>query len=365
MDNLVSHEGHEQLLQTTFNASTLAPPLLGPGNAPFAGYFKNSYVTTDLVAVAHRFFATFGCSAFSSPERQTINLGDGDMAIIEVASAWAGALQLELIQPVADPANYFNSMLPQGAGSAALHHISRLFEHPEAALAERERLLALKYPLRSMKSQECGAIYRADFRKTIGHHVEGIVLSAESRLALNKLPRMDASNGTGEILGPGPAPFPGFYQFTYITNDFDRAIACFKEIYGVNNFLEIRPLEVPMTEGKPARMNCALTYFGAMEIELMNPIDGDVGIYTEMMSSDRFVIRHHHTSRLFDDYAKFELRAEEFARMNKRVVANNDVGVIDRSRFYYIDCRDVLGHYLECSIFDRPTQDWIRMIPRQ
>src|SRR3546814_8720608 len=82
--------------------------------------------------------------------------------------------------------------------------------------------------------------------------------------------------GGGTMMGPSPAPLPGFYQFTYITNDFDRAIKLLCDVHGMDHFLEIRPLQVALAEAQPARMNCALGYVGAMEIEVMNPIDGAV-----------------------------------------------------------------------------------------
>jgi len=327
----------------------------GGRRPPFTGYFKLIYVCADLEKSAPAFFNAFGTHEFDTRRDVILKTPDGGEAVVDMSSAWIGALQADLVQAKSDSSGYFaaQNVRPK------LHSTGRLFASTEDAEAMVSRTGGLGYAVRPLADNPEGRLFSID-SAILGHSIEGIVLPEAERERLQRLPGI----GTQQSFNKGQAPFPGFYQFTYITNDFDKAKAVLCDLHGMKSFMEFTPLEVPLKDNQIGRMNCALSYVGAMEIEVMNPVDGAVQIYTDMMPESDFVIRHHHISRLFADYDSFEGRGREFAAWSHPPIADNFPGERDVSRFYYVDCREETGHYLESAIFDGDTRAWIDTIPR-
>jgi hypothetical protein len=136
------------------------------------------------------------------------------------------------------------------------------------------------------------------------------------------------------------------------------------EIYGIPKFLEVRPLTFELGAGCAARMYCALAYAGAMEIEIICPIDGNVSIYANRLVGPGVPVRHHHCSLVFDCYQKLERYIAQFEQSGKTAIGNRYPGRTDISRFFYVDYTPELGHFMEGAIYDEPTMQWRRMIPR-
>lgn len=329
----------------------------GSDRPPFPGYFKLIYVTSNLEQSAPGFFRAFGTEDFERRTNVSMSTPGGGTATVDMCSAWAGALQLDLVEATIDPSGYFVAAHRQ----PKLHSTGRLFETAADVEAAIAHFQALGHEVSPLVDNSAGRRFSIGVCSILGHGIEGILLPADERARLQALPGL-VNQPAFDYAQP---PFPGFYQFTYITNDFDRAKAILRDLHGTQEFMEMTPLEVQLNDNKPARMNCALSYVGAMEIEVMNPVDGAVQIYTDMMPEDGFILRHHHISRLFADYDTFEQRGREFAAMGHPPIADNLPGRRDTSRFYYVDCREETGHYLESAIFDPDIRQWIDTIPRR
>lgn len=159
------------------------------------------------------------------------------------------------------------------------------------------------------------------------------------------------------------SPIPGYYQVGYVTNDFERALRQFGETHGIRNFLERRDACFPTSEDRSAHCHIALAYVGSTEIEVIHPVDGDVGIYREYLPKDEFVVRFHHISRLHDTEQAI---AEEFERVK---TAGIDIPINGRetdfgSWYFYADYREQLGHFLENIHLPPAARKWLTEIPR-
>src|SRR5882672_1777010 len=207
------------IVEATVNASTRPAAILGPARAPFTGCFRIGYVVSDLDVAAESTFSLLGASGHSRGGRRKVQVGAGRTADIDIATAWAGALQIQLIQPLHDPTGYYAAVLGPGP-SPVLHHVGRKFDTIAAAEHEAERYRESGYPVLRLADDGHSRRFSADVRHLVGHYVEGMVSGSAAD------PSADAP-----VLGPAAAPFPGLYQLAYVTEDFNRAIGLLTEIY--------------------------------------------------------------------------------------------------------------------------------------
>lgn len=109
---------------------------------------------------------------------------------------------------------------------------------------------------------------------------------------------------------PSPAPTCEFFQLGYVTGDLDRAIALYRERYGVPEFLRFDTrANAPLGATGPF-IEVALAYRGPVMIELIQPDREQPGIYGEALRADGGV-NLHHLGYLVDE-AQFSDLAERF-----------------------------------------------------
>jgi hypothetical protein len=145
----------------------------------------------------------------------------------------------------------------------------------------------------------------------------------------------------------GPA-FSGFTQLAYVTTDLAKAIALFRERYGIPTFLE-RDGDMPVTyRGGPARLDLrfAIADVAGVQIELIEPRPGCVPIYFDGLPDSGFAIAFHHVSvPLPGDAARWDGFAAELAEHGREIAMTARVG--ETSGFLYVDEKPTLGHYVE------------------
>jgi hypothetical protein len=157
-------------------------------------------------------------------------------------------------------------------------------------------------------------------------------------------------------------PIPGFHQVAYVTTDFDRALEVFGEVHRAKRFLELRGMRYPTGPGREAHCNIGLAYVGATELEIIEPLSGDVQIYRDFLAPDAFAIRFHHLSRFLETQGDFERQLALFERMGKQFPIRGEISEI--GSYFYADFRAELGHYVECITFTEKGREWVRSIPR-
>ena len=99
--------------------------------------------------------------------------------------------------------------------------------------------------------------------------------------------------------------FNGVMQFAYIVPDIHKAMADWTDRLGIGPWFLNEPFDPPATlyRGQPARpaINLAMTYSGAMNIELIQPLDNMPNPYTETLAKKGYGF--HHWGLAVDDLA--------------------------------------------------------------
>jgi len=158
-------------------------------------------------------------------------------------------------------------------------------------------------------------------------------------------------------------PYPGFFQVAYVTRDIERAQSLFSQTHGAHRFMEMRDIHYETGPGRQAHCHVALAYVGAIEIELIQPIDGDVQIYRDGLPDEAGpVVRFHHLCRRFDTLAAYQTQLDGYRAAGRALpIVGKAEGI---GSYFYCDLRDELGHYLEGIYFDEGAADWLASIPR-
>lgn len=141
-------------------------------------------------------------------------------------------------------------------------------------------------------------------------------------------------------------------QNAYVTNDLDRAMAIWRDDFGVSRF-HVFENDLPELVSSPEyRMRIALANVGGVEIELIEPLPGQAPLHAEVLPTDgSFAMRFHHAAlRVDGDLTDFEDYMASLDPARHPVVWRGQLG--DVMRYAYTDERATMGHYLEHVWFD-------------
>lgn len=159
------------------------------------------------------------------------------------------------------------------------------------------------------------------------------------------------------------APYDGFYQVAYITNDFERALQQFGATHGIREFMRLPRMNYVTGPGRAAVCNIALAYVGATEIEVIEPLEGDVQIYREVLPRDgTFAVRFHHLCRMYPTKEAVEAEIARHRAEGRAVPV--DGAAPGSARYFYADYRAELGHYVEGIWFEPQARAFLAGIPR-
>lgn len=104
------------------------------------GFFQNAYVTHDLDRAIDLCSQSMGIADFAAADFELpLRTPSGDTSIqLRVATGWIGALQVELIQPVAGFTDPYVGGLPADTGDfiPRFHHVAVRRDDPDALAKE-------------------------------------------------------------------------------------------------------------------------------------------------------------------------------------------------------------------------------------
>jgi hypothetical protein len=137
-----------------------------------------------------------------------------------------------------------------------------------------------------------------------------------------------------------------FFQNAYVTRNLDYAVAQARKHHGMEKFIFFEPdMEVyTAQEGRgPCKVKVALGWVGALQMEFIEPVSGNIGHYLDYLPKDKSdnSLRFHHMCMRWKNWD--EARAE--VDRQKWPVAYE--GGVEGVKFVYLDARATLGHYLE------------------
>jgi hypothetical protein len=132
------------------------------------------------------------------------------------------------------------------------------------------------------------------------------------------------------------------YQNAYVTRDIAKWIAAFRERADITKYIEFEgTTQVTTTKGPGTQTNkLAFIWVGDMQYELIQPVAGDVHIYSDELPADDS-LKFHHICMRVKEWDSFRVRVDQ---QPYKVVLE---GGNDQLRFLYLDARSFLGHYLE------------------
>jgi len=152
--------------------------------------FQLGYVTNDVDAAVAAYKQNLGIANFS-----VINVGKaaGNDAPYgaRIGLAWAGALMIELIQPIGSPAPFYvDDLAPSGKLVTRFNHVGVMVPETESwnAITAAVEKQGLKVAWRGSDPARNNVAY-VDMRATVGHYVELIHMSPTMKALFDRVPR--------------------------------------------------------------------------------------------------------------------------------------------------------------------------------
>ena len=248
----------------------------------------------------------------------------------KIALAQVGGVQLELVQPVEGPSIYADWIEQHGEG---LHHLNFLVDdvdETEAILAE-EGFASMQSGKFGPKDQK-GAYNYIEIKplRTIWEPVHlGETIGAD--------PVMFPTNGA---VSPAKIKCKGINQVAIVVEDLQRVAENYWNILGIGPW-SIFPWESPLVYNRKyhgetvwAREKIALAQVGAVQLELVQPVEGP-SIYGDWLKEHGEGL--HHLNFLVDDVDEAEaiLAAEGFVSMQSGKFGPKD----QKGAYNYIDIK--------------------------
>lgn len=134
------------------------------------------------------------------------------------------------------------------------------------------------------------------------------------------------------------------YQNAYVTPDIDRAIEVLRQRFDVTDVLQTEATtEVWTPNGSgPSTNKLAFIWVGKLQYELIEPISGPSGLYSDAVDPNQLLKFHHIAMRVGGEWDDFRARLDREKRTIS-IEGHTPSGL----KFCYVDARDTLGHYLE------------------
>jgi hypothetical protein len=158
----------------------------------FKSFLQVAYTTSDIDRTMSEFGTREGVHEFLQMRDTRLEVGPNRYAMVHFALAWVGALQVELIQPLSGECDTYRWGLTPNDYASRLHHLAHLIEHPwqfDALLTELESRHIDIALIGSAFEGSIRYVY-TDHRATLGHYVEHIWYSPETKAALfGKIPK--------------------------------------------------------------------------------------------------------------------------------------------------------------------------------
>lgn len=144
--------------------------------------------------------------------------------------------------------------------------------------------------------------------------------------------------------------FGSFHQLAWVTNDMDRSLANFKDVYGIPSFLVMDQSFDAVVGGETGKMQLriALAKVDGVEFEVIQPVGGGIdAIYRDALPADGgyATVFHHFCVKVngtLDDWDRHLAGLHPDRSIHYRQ-ADKGPG----ARFVYTDERAFLGHYIE------------------
>jgi catechol 2,3-dioxygenase-like lactoylglutathione lyase family enzyme len=139
--------------------------------------------------------------------------------------------------------------------------------------------------------------------------------------------------------------FDQFFQTAYVTRDMDVALRVFADQFGVHRFQRTDSLVVDLDNGASAQFHLALAYVGSLQLEVIQPLARDVGIFEQGLPAQGNVMAMHHICYDIDSEQELDSLLEQHRSGGREIMFEGRRA--GRSRFAFVDTRAQLGYLVE------------------
>ncbi len=168
-----------------------SPAATFPTFAPFRRFLQIAYVTTDLDEAMRCFGADYGVANWMPMPGMEVETAPGRSCHNNIALAYVGPMQLELIEPLSGDDAIYRAALPDDGSGVRFHHVAQLFGDADELESAEGDARRLGIPI-AMAGSSAGGLVRyfyTDHRNTLGHYIEHIWYAPEMMAFLEQIPR--------------------------------------------------------------------------------------------------------------------------------------------------------------------------------
>lgn len=141
------------------------------------------------------------------------------------------------------------------------------------------------------------------------------------------------------------ASFQDIYQLGYVTTDAAHATELFRDRHGIPAFKDLGPITLPLDDGATATIRICMCFVGPIQVEIIEPIGGADAIYRAALPSSGFGLAWHHFARRIGSLDALEaMKVELIAKGERIAISGGDPKI---AKFFYVDARPTLSHYVE------------------
>ncbi len=156
------------------------------------------------------------------------------------------------------------------------------------------------------------------------------------------------------------AVFKNVFQIAYVTNDLRRAVSVFHSEEGVEQLAIFDDFTLDIEGGRTAVINVALGYVGETQLEIIEPVSGEVDLYRTWLPEE-FALRHHHFCHRLDSVEELEALQAKYEQGGYAIPLSASLG---ETRLFYADTTAVLDHYQEYAWIDSEAEQFMATLPR-
>jgi hypothetical protein len=138
------------------------------------------------------------------------------------------------------------------------------------------------------------------------------------------------------------------FQVAYVTNDLDRALDVFSEIYKIKDFHVTRGTEIAGVD----KFDFALAWAGDTMLEIIEGKENKESLYQRSLPKDEFAISFHHLGYFVQNMQEWGEMLDTIKATDRKIALS---GSVPDLHFLYIEAPE-LGHYLEYVL---PGPTWI------
>jgi hypothetical protein len=295
-----------------------------------------AYVTANFGAAKELFRDSYGVKEWMDAGVAELPLGGGRTAQLRIAVAYVGRLLLEIIEPINGEIEWFRAFLPAAGGLMRLHHLAFISTDAEEYRSMLGRV-GERVPIRYEGSFGAAlTFFFADARTSLGHYLEYVDLS-EFGAMIPRNVAIEADDPLHQITG--------ITRLSYVSSDYERSLARFRECFGVSAVLETELIRTDLSDGAIMKLRSALAYIDGIQFEIIESVPATAGSVRQTLpTTEEFAMQFHSAAFASPTREHFRSLRSYIQERGERIVADDALG--SGSSFFLVDASERLGHQI-------------------